>query len=129
MNRLENGYVVKKNPFNQKKEYVSFKNTRLIVFWTKNPDPIMGHLNEIDKKGIGYYFQYTLNDYEAEGLEPNLPSLEDRIITFKTLSDRINKEKVVWRFDPLVLTDVITKEHLVEKVENLMTHLSRGISN
>lgn len=106
------------------KRYVSFEKARLIVFWTKDPQPIMGHLDEIDKMGIGYYFQYTLNDYQAESLEPNLPPLENRIATFKTLSDRINKEKVVWRFDPLVLTGAITKEHLVNKVHNLMKQLT-----
>ncbi len=107
------------------KRYVSFENARLIVFWTKDPRPIMEHLNDIkNKEEIGYYFQYTLNDYEAEGLEPNLPPLENRITTFKTLSDMIGKEKVIWRFDPLVLTNTITKERLVNKVENLMKQLN-----
>jgi DNA repair photolyase len=106
------------------KSYVSFEKARLIVFWTKNPEPIRKHLGEIDKKEIGYYFQYTLNDYEAEGLEPNIPSLENRITTFKKLSERIGPKKVIWRFDPLVLTDTITKERLVEKIENLMEKLT-----
>jgi DNA repair photolyase len=100
--------------------YVLFDKARMIVFWTKNPEPMFKYLGEIDQKEIGYYFQYTLNDYEAEGLEPNLPPLEDRITTFKSLSKMIGPEKVIWRFDPLVLTDVITKERLVEKIENLM---------
>jgi DNA repair photolyase len=93
------------------------------VFWTKNPVPIMEHLDEIDNEGIGYYFQYTLNDYD-EGLEPNMPSLKNRIIIFKTLSEMIGPEKVIWRFDPLVLTDTIDKEELVERIKNLMEKLS-----
>jgi DNA repair photolyase len=105
-------------------EYVSFENARLIVFWTKNPVPIMGHLDEIDKKKIGYYFQYTLTDYSDEGLEANMPSLENRITIFKTLSDMIGPEKVIWRFDPLVLTDTLTRERLVDKVKNLMEKLT-----
>ena len=46
--------------------YTSFANTRFIVFWTKNPRPLIQHLDEIDRMGIGYYFLHTLNDYERE---------------------------------------------------------------
>ncbi len=108
----------------QKIRYVSFEKARLIVFWTKDPEPILENLDNFDKKGVGYYFQYTLNDNESEGLEPNIPPLQDRIATFKKLSNKIGPEKVIWRFDPLVLTDNVTKEQLVEKVENLMQQLT-----
>ena len=74
--------------------------------------------------GIGYYFQYTLNNYEAEGYEPNIPPLERRIKVFKTLSKRIGPEKVVWRFDPLILSDLISKEKLVEKVQGVMNQIA-----
>ena len=50
-----------------------------------------------------YYFQFTLNDYVREGLEPNVPPVAERIDTFKRLADRIGKERVIWRFDPLML--------------------------
>ncbi len=67
----------------------------------------MDKLNELDTRNINYYFQYTLNDYEKEGFERNVPSLEYRIKTFKELSKKIGKEKVIWRFDPLILTDEV----------------------
>ena len=50
------------NPFNGRPQYVSFARTRAVVFWTKNPRPILPHLAELDRRGIGYYFQFTLND-------------------------------------------------------------------
>ena len=68
-NRLAKGYCVWYNPFNQQPMYVSFKNCKVIVFWTKNPAPIIPYLPELDKRGIHYYFQVTLNDYEQEGFE------------------------------------------------------------
>jgi len=62
------------NPFNANQvQYVSFRDTRVIVFWSKNPKPIMRFLPEIDAKGVNYYFQFTLNDYESDRLEPNVP--------------------------------------------------------
>jgi DNA repair photolyase len=73
--------------------------------------------------GIGYYFQYTLNDYEAEGYEPNIPPLHKRIEVFKTLSERIGPEKVIWRFDPLIISDSIPREKLVKKVQGVMNQV------
>lgn len=115
-NRLAKGYCVWYNPFNQKPSYVSFKNTKVIVFWTKNPKPILPYLHELDERGIYYYFQVTLNDYMADGLEPNVPCVESRVETFKHLSDMIGKEKVIWRFDPLIITPKITSRTLLSRI-------------
>lgn len=118
-NRLAKGYVTWKNPFNQKVQYVSFYETKVIVFWSKNPKPIIPYLKELDKRDIKYYFQFTLNDYEKENLEPNVPKLENRIEIFKNLSNLIGKEKVIWRFDPLILSDFISIDDLLIKIENI----------
>ena len=69
INRLKAGYCVWYNPFNQKPSYVSFANCKVVVFWTKNPKQIIPLLHELDERGIKYYFQFTLNDYENEGFE------------------------------------------------------------
>ena len=119
MERLRRGHLMVNFPA---KRYIAFDLTRLIVFWTKNPQPLIKHLDEIDAMGIKYYFQFTLNDYEQEGLEPNVPPLKERIDTFKRLADRVGREKAIWRFDPLVLTDAINQERLIEKVGSLMRH-------
>ena len=107
-NRLAKGYCVWYNPFNQQPMYISFRRCRAIVFWTKNPEPILPYLSELDKFGIHYYFQVTLNDYVKEGFEPNVPSVDSRIETFKKLSNMIGKERVIWRFDPLIVAEDIT---------------------
>jgi DNA repair photolyase len=123
VNRLKKGYLVWKNPFNQKPLYVSFANTRLIVFWSKNPKPIIQHLNLLNDKNINYYFQFTLNDYVAEFLEPNVPCVESRIETFLKLSEKIGKERIIWRFDPLILTESIGVSELLSKVEKIGNQL------
>ena len=115
-NRLEKGYCVWYNPFNQKPSYVSFKNCKVVVFWTKDPKPIFPYLKELDRRGIHYYFQVTLNDYEREGFEPNVPSLSERVETFKRLSDLIGREKVIWRFDPLIVSDDLSPRDLLKKI-------------
>ena len=107
------------NPFNGVKSYVSYKDTRFIVFWSKNPKLLLKHLHILERRGIKCYIQYSLNDYEKEGLEKNVPPLSQRIDTFKHLVDVLGKGHVIWRFDPLVLTDNIDIDLLLTKAENI----------
>lgn len=116
--RLEKGYSAWTNPFNGVKSYVSYEKTRFIVFWSKNPRPLIPYLHILKERGIGCYIQYSLNDYEQEGLE-RVPPLQTRIETFKTLAGMLGKEAVVWRFDPLVLTDDISTDDLIRKIRNI----------
>lgn len=118
-NRLAKGYCAWYNPFNQQKMYISFKNCKVIVFWTKNPKPILPYLQILDKMGIHYYFQVTLNDYVNEGFEPNVASVEERVETFKQLSQMIGKERVIWRFDPLIITSSINPRELLKRIWNV----------
>ena len=60
--RLEKGYSAWTNPFNGVRSYVSYTDTRFIVFWSKNPKPLLRHLDKLIEKNIGCYIQYTLND-------------------------------------------------------------------
>lgn len=128
INRLKAGYVVWYNPFNQQPMYISFKNCKVVVFWTKNPKPLIPLLNELDKKGIQYYFHFTLNDYEKEGFEPNIPLLGERITTFKELSSIIGKEKVIWRFDPMIVSLKLTPQEILNRVWNIGNQL-KGYTN
>ncbi len=119
MNRVKAGYVKWKNPFNGKYVYVTFAKARLIVFWSKNPKPIIKHLDYLNENTFNYYFQYTLNDYDQEKLEPRVPSVDARLDTFIELSEKIGKEKVIWRFDPLIITDTIGVDELLKKTEKI----------
>lgn len=119
VNRVKQGFVKWTNPFNGVPLYVSFDKARLFVFWTKNPKPMLDKLDFFDDRGLNYYFQFTLNDYDAERLEPGVPPAESRIETFISLSRRLGKERVVWRFDPLLLTETISVGDLLRKVEKI----------
>lgn len=119
LKRLQDGFLTWKNPFNGRKQYVSFSNTRLIVFWSKNPAPLLPYLPILDKKNVNYYFHFTLNNYEKENYEPNLPDLKQRLETFINLSDCIGKEKVIWRFDPIFTSSELSQDELLERISAL----------
>lgn len=103
MGRLRAGYARWVNPFSGQPQYVSFARAQLAVFWSKNPEPLLGYLPQIKEYGLATYLQYTLNNYESEGWEPGLPPLRQRVETFRRLADRLGPERMVWRFDPLLL--------------------------
>ncbi|MBN1578687.1 MAG: DUF1848 domain-containing protein [Chitinispirillaceae bacterium] len=128
LDRLAKGHIRWTNPFNGKPQFVSFENTRLIVFWSKNPAPFLPHLDKIDRKGIRYFFQLTVNDYERERFEPGIPQLDNRISATIDLAHRIGKEKLLWRFDPLILTDTLTTKRLLEKIERIGDRIAHAVS-
>lgn len=122
--RLDKGYVRWRNPYNGRDSYVSFAKTKFIVFWSKNPRPLLPFLDSLKQRGIGCYIQYTLNDYEAEGLEPNVPPLCERIDTFHQIISKLGPGSVVWRFDPLILTEKISIDSLLAKISNIAGKLN-----
>lgn len=100
-NRIKEKYVLVPNPYNPKMISRIELNPDVVdcfVFWTKNPGSMIDRLDGL--KDYKYYFQFTLNPY-GEEIENHIPSMEKRIEIFKRLSDKIGKEKVVWRYDPL----------------------------
>ena len=118
--RLRVGYSAWDNPFNGVRYYVSYDDCRFIVFWSKNPEPLIKHLDELRERGIECYVQYTLNDYERERLERGVPALERRVDTFKRLVDKLGFGSVVWRFDPMILVENrIGVPELLEKVNRV----------
>lgn len=108
LNRLREGYVLVPNPFDPKViNRVSLGPAAVdgMVFWTKNPAPLLPCLDRLGDHP--YYFQYTLNAYGRD-VEPGLPALDQKTATFIRLSDEIGKERIVWRYDPVLLNGKYT---------------------
>ncbi|MGA2507929.1 MAG: DUF1848 domain-containing protein [Chitinispirillaceae bacterium] len=127
LRRLDAGYVRWINPFSGKPAkpvYVSLREARLFVFWSKNPRPFFPILEEIDRRGLPCYFHVTINDYEKEGLEQGVPPLAERIETFKQLSGMIGSRRVIWRFDPLIITDTLSPSGLISRIRGIGNELA-----
>ena len=110
--RLKEGCVCVRNPMNPHQvSHVSLSPEVVdgIVFWTKNPAPMLSRLELL--RDYTYYFQFTLNPYGRD-IERNVPSKNDIVIpTFQKLSSEIGKERVVWRYDPILLSEKYTMEY------------------
>jgi hypothetical protein len=131
INRIRDGWCVVPNPLNNRQlNRISLKPEEVdaFVFWSKNPLPLMQYLDEIDNRGFRYYFQYTVNDYPGV-LEPGLPQINNRIDSFKKLSERLTDLRVIWRYDPIIISNRTPVDFHVEKfsriAESLKGHTKR----
>lgn len=122
-NRLKEGFVYVKNPMNihqVSKVVLSPEVIDCIVFWSKNPRPMINRLDEL--KDYMYYFQYTINAYNQR-MEMSVPRKEGIINTFKELSDKIGPKRVIWRYDPILLTEKMDIDYHVKYFEEIAKRL------
>ena len=125
INRIREGFLYVRNPMNAhqvSKINLSPDVIDCIVFWTKNPINMLGKLEEL--KPYMYYFQFTLTGYGRD-VELNLPHKREVLIpTFQRLSEQIGKERVIWRYDPIFLSDRYTVEYHIKAFEEIAASLA-----
>ena len=123
-NRIKEGFVYVRNPMNAhqiSKMDISPGVIDCIVFWTKNPEPMMNRLEELSS--YDYYFQFTLTGY-GKDIECNVPHKKEEMIPiFQELSKRIGMKKVIWRYDPIIFTKKYTPEYHAKAFEQIATAL------
>lgn len=119
-NRIKEGFVYVRNPMNLhqvSKIDISPDVVDCIVFWTKNPEPMIGRLDELN--AYNYYFQFTLTGY-GKDMEHNVPHKKKIMIpVFQKLSEKIGKKKVIWRYDPIIFNKVYTPEYHLKAFEQI----------
>ncbi len=106
-----------RNPFDPRRvASVSLRpeDVDVIVFWSKDPEPLIRYLPELDRRGLRYYFLFTVNGYPPS-LEPAVPPLATVLKTFERLSGMLSPERVVWRYDPIVLSNVTDPDYHEER--------------
>ena len=125
LNRIKEGYLYVRNPrnFHQVSEIdLSPEVVDCIVFWTKNPEPMLDKLEQL--KDYPYYFQFTLTGY-GKDMEPALPHKKENMIpVFQKLSAMIGNEKVIWRYDPIVVTETYSEEYHVKAFREIASSLN-----
>ncbi|MCI8306473.1 MAG: DUF1848 domain-containing protein [Lachnospiraceae bacterium] len=111
-NRIKDGYVYVRNPMNPRQVRtidLSPDAVDCFVFWSKNPEPMLDRLDALSD--YNYYFQFTLTGYGRD-IECNVPHKREKMIpVFQKLSETIGKERVIWRYDPILFNGVYTPEY------------------
>ena len=130
--RLKEGFVYTRNPMNPKqinRLELSPETIDCIVFWTKNQEPMLARLSELEP--YPYYFQFTLTSYGTD-VEANVPHKREVMIpVFKRLSETIGSKRVIWRYDPILFTKRYTPEYHVkafrQMAEALRGYTEKGV--
>ena len=124
-NRIKEGFLYVRNPMNPhqvSRIELSPGLVDCIVFWTKNPEPMMARLQELSD--YMYYFQFTLTGYGRD-IEPNVPHKKDKMIpVFQRLSEMIGSSRVVWRYDPILFNNTYTEEYHLRAFEQIANALA-----
>lgn len=125
INRIREGFLLTRNPFNAHQiKRVSLKpeDVDVLVFWTRNPSKMMPFLPEMNSQGYRYYFQYTITGY-PRSVERSVPNPHRAIETFIELGKKIGSDRVVWRYDPILLSNLLPlNEHkrLFSKIAGML---------
>ena len=123
LNRIKEGYVLVRNPYyrNQVTRYsLSPQLVDCLAFCTKNPHPLMAHLDVLDK--FKQFWFITITPY-GKDLEPNVPPIDQVIEDFKVLSKHLGVNAVALRYDPILLNDNFTIEKHVYAFDKLLSQL------
>lgn len=125
LNRFKEGFVYSRNPFYPNKvtryELVHDK-IDCVVFCSKNYEPILERLHEITER-FNTYFHYTITAY-GEDIEPRVPSIENSINTLLKLETIVGKQRIAWRYDPVLLTEKYTIDYHLKTFDGIADRLS-----
>lgn len=124
INRIREGYVLVRNPYNQSavtKYQINPDVVDLIAFCTKNPAPMFEHMDIL--KPYGQYWFVTITPYGRE-IEPNVPDKKQVIDEFKILSKTVGVDCVGWRYDPIFISDKYSLDFHIDAFEKMAKELS-----
>jgi hypothetical protein len=126
MQRVQAGWVAVPNPMNRNQiSMISLApaDVDVIVFWTRDPRPLFGHLHHLDSMGYRFYFQHTITGYPRL-LEPRTPLLRDAVDSLQRLSQMVGPNRVIWRYDPILFSGPIDEEYHLRRFSEICSKLA-----
>ncbi len=128
--QLNRNYCEYHNPIIPSKRYkasLAPEKVEGFVFWTRWPLPFLKVLKTLEKNGYPFYFHFTINVYPSY-LEPKSPSITDAISGLKQLTDLIGKSRIIWRYDPIIITPELTIQWHKNNFLNIFRQINSNIS-
>jgi len=124
LNRIREGFCHWINPYSGQVSRVSLRpeDCLAIVFWTRNPKPLLPHLDALHRKGYRYYFHITINGY-PKMIESHSPPLSAAVVTFRQVAEKVSPELTHWRYDPILLSEATPPEYHLARFAELAAQL------
>lgn len=124
-NRIKEGFAYSRNPLfpnNVSKVSLKPEDVDCLMFCSKNYQPILPYMKEISET-YRVICHYTITAYGTD-VEPNVPDIETSIQILMELSKIVGKEKVLWRYDPILLTQKYTVQKHLETFEKMAKQIA-----
>ncbi|MGC8897673.1 MAG: DUF1848 domain-containing protein [Bacteroidota bacterium] len=120
LEQLRAGWVDVPDPFSGKLQRISLQrdDVRAIVFWSRDYAPLLPHLDEIDDRGYPVLFHFTITGL-PKVLEPHGISVARAVYLAERLSIRYSPEHVLWRFDPIIISNNTPASSVIKKFDEL----------
>jgi len=118
-NRIREGYVLTRNPYNPQQVTrisLSPEVVDCICFCTKNPEPMLARLDELN--AYGQFWFVTITPY-GKDIEPGVPDKSEVMASFQKLSNKVGKHAIGWRYDPIFLTEKYSLEYHLQAFEQM----------
>lgn len=129
INRIKNGYVLVRNPMNHLQVSKILLNPNIvdcIVFWTKDAEPFVKYIDELTCLGYKFYFQYTITPY-GHDIEPNIRRKDLIVDNLILISEILGRDRVVWRYDPIIINDALDLNYHAYNFERLCYKLHESV--
>lgn len=129
LNRFAAGYAYSRNPFHPdvvNRIDLNPETIDVVEFCSKNYRPILSRLHEITER-FNCHFHYTITAYDKD-IEPNVPGIDESIETLRDLSAQVGKEKIIWRYDPVLLTGKYTIERHLATFDYMARRIAPYVS-
>ena len=123
--QVKAGMVAVPNPFSGKFYCVSLRpeDVGAFVFWSRDYRPFLPILDEIgDLYAERFVFHVTVTGYTQTArdlLEPGVPLLADTLPALRELARRYGKDRIFWRFDPIIFSDLTPPQERLERFAGL----------
>jgi hypothetical protein len=121
LERLDAGFTEAANPFNRgqiRRVSLLPADVEVLVFWTRDPGVLLEHAENLESRGYRFYVMTTLTGY-PKVLEPDIPPAGALIAAMRGLGERLGPERIIWRYDPLFLSNVTDREFHLGNFRNL----------
>jgi len=137
MERVRQGFVDTANPFNSRQ----IKRVALIpmkdgmkpeegvdafVFWTRYPRNILDNADELAECGFPYYVMVSVTGY-PNTLEPSMTCTSAVLNVMNKLVRKIGPDRVIWRYDPVILTSITNEEFHQRNFNELAQNLKGSV--
>jgi len=124
LNRIKAGFAQYRNPFGGQIYEVSLKPDDMMafVFWSRNYEPFLPHWKHLRQLGYDGYFHFTITGL-GPPFEPYSPSSQKMIDVFKILSDQTSPQQVLWRFDPILVSNITPTDEIPERFGHIARQL------